>query len=57
MGRPSRALLGAANVHGFDMAFRFGSLALALSALVFFVMVSIDRHHLGQHDDAPSAFV
>ena len=57
MGKPSPAQLGSANVHGFDMAFRFGSLALALSALVFFVMVNIDRHHLGQHDDVASAFV
>ena len=41
----------AANVHGFDMAFRFGSLAMAVAALSFFLLVNIDRHHLGQHDE------
>ena len=41
----------AATVHGFDMAFRFGSLMLLLAAIIFFSMVNIDRHHLGQHDE------
>ena len=40
-----------ASVHGFDMAFRFGSLMLILAAFHFFFLVNIDRHHLGQHDE------
>ena len=43
-------VMAEARVHGYDMAFRFGSLMFALAALVFFFMVNIDRHHLGQHD-------
>ncbi len=38
-------------VHGYDLAFRFGALMLLLSAVVFYVCVNIDRHHLGQHDE------
>jgi hypothetical protein len=45
------ALVSAAHVHGFDLAFRFGSLMLLLAALHFFLLVNIDRHHLGQHDE------
>jgi EmrB/QacA subfamily drug resistance transporter len=41
----------AGRVHGYDMAFRFGSLVLLTSAAVFYLMVNIDRHHLGQHDE------
>lgn len=41
-------------VHGFDMAFRFGSLTLLVAAVVFYSLVNIDRHHLGQHDVEPS---
>ena len=37
-------------VHGYDVAFRFGSLMLLLGAVFFFTLVNIDRHHLGQHD-------
>ena len=43
-------VMAEARVHGYDMAFRFGSLMFVLAALVFFFMVNIDRHHLGQHD-------
>jgi len=46
----------AANVHGFDLAFRFGSLMLVLAAVHFFLLVNIDRHHLGQHDEVAAAF-
>lgn len=45
------ALRNTANVHGFDMAFRFGSLVLLLAAITFFSLANIDRHHLGQHDE------
>jgi EmrB/QacA subfamily drug resistance transporter len=45
------ALVSAAHVHGFDLAFRFGSLMLLLAALHFYLLVNIDRHHLGQHDE------
>ncbi len=45
------ALHIAASVHGYDMAFRFGSLALFLAGITFFSLVNIDRHHLGQHDE------
>jgi MFS family permease len=41
-------------VHGFDMAFRFGSLTLLASAIVWFFVVNIDRHHLAQHDQVPA---
>ncbi|MDE3064304.1 MAG: MFS transporter [Acidobacteriota bacterium] len=41
-------------VHGFDVAFRFGSLVLAVAAVAFYALVNIDRHHLGQHDLVPS---
>ena len=40
-----------ANVHGFDMAFRFGALALFAAAAAFFVLANVDRHHLAQHDE------
>ncbi|MEO9181569.1 MAG: MFS transporter, partial [Acidimicrobiales bacterium] len=46
------ALLHAtANVHGYDQSFRFGSLMLLLAAIAFGVLVNINRHHLGQHDE------
>ena len=41
-----------AHVHGYDESFRFGALMLFLAAVVFFGLVNIDRHHLGQHDEA-----
>jgi EmrB/QacA subfamily drug resistance transporter len=41
-----------AEVHGFGEAFRFGALTMALAAGVFYFLVNIDRHHLGQHDGA-----
>ncbi|HEY7932178.1 MAG TPA: MFS transporter [Acidimicrobiales bacterium] len=37
--------------HGYSVAFRFGALMLLLAGAVFFAMVNIDRHHLGQHDE------
>ena len=43
-------IMAEARVHGYDMAFRFGSLMFVLAAAVYFFMVNIDRHHLGQHD-------
>lgn len=45
------SLTVAGQVHGFDEAFRFGAGVFAVSALVFFFAVNIDRHHLGQHDE------
>jgi MFS family permease len=44
-----------ANVHGFDEAFRFGSLMLLVAAVAFYFIVNIDRHHLGQHDEVTVA--
>ncbi len=48
------AVLAAKNVHGYDMAFRFGAITMFVAAVVFFSMVNIDRHHLGQHDEVPA---
>jgi hypothetical protein len=45
------ALKAPADVHGVDMAFRFGSLMLIPAAMHFYFLVNIDRHHLGQHDE------
>ena len=45
------ALRDTAYVHGFDMAFRFGSLMLLLAGITFFSLANVDRHHLGQHDE------
>jgi hypothetical protein len=45
-------LKATAHVHGYDESFRFGALMLLLAALSFFALVNIDRHHLGQHDEA-----
>jgi EmrB/QacA subfamily drug resistance transporter len=45
-------LMATAHVHGYDESFRFGAVMLALAALSFFALVNIDRHHLGQHDEA-----
>ena len=42
-------------VHGYDMAFRFGASVLVLAAVVFYLMANVDRHHLAQHDQVPSA--
>jgi predicted MFS family arabinose efflux permease len=49
------ALHVAGAVHGYDLAFRFGSLMILLSSVVFYVFVNIDRHHLGQHDEVAVA--
>ena len=40
-----------AATHGFAVAFRVGSLSLFLGAVIFFLLVNVDRHHLAQHDD------
>ena len=37
--------------HGFSVAFELGAGCMLLAAVVFFVLVNVDRHHLGQHDD------
>lgn len=48
----ARLLLAAqSHVHGYDESFRFGALMMLLAAVVFFGLVNIDRHHLGQHDE------
>jgi EmrB/QacA subfamily drug resistance transporter len=55
----SKAALAAlhirANVHGYDLAFRFGSLMVLIAAILFYVLANIDRHHLGQHDEVAIA--
>jgi len=47
-------LAAAASVHGYDQAFRFGAVVFVVAAVVFFFTVNIDRHHLAQHDEAPT---
>ncbi len=47
------ALHVAGAVHGYDLAFRFGALMIFVAAVFFYSLVNIDRHHLGQHDQAP----
>ncbi|HEV2427667.1 MAG TPA: MFS transporter [Acidimicrobiales bacterium] len=42
-------------VHGYDVAFRFGAVVLLAAAGLFFFMANVDRHHLAQHDQVPSA--
>jgi len=53
--RAKLLLMATAHVHGYDESFRFGALMLALAAVSFFALVNIDRHHLGQHDEAVTA--
>ena len=48
------ALKAAGQVHGFDQAFRFGAGVFVVAAIVFYFLVNIDRHHLAQHDEAPT---
>jgi len=50
--RAKLQLMATAHVHGYDESFRFGALMLLLAAVSFFALVNIDRHHLGQHDEA-----
>ena len=50
-----KGLRNAAQVHGFDEAFRFGSLMLLVAAISFYFLANIDRHHLGQHDESAVA--
>jgi predicted MFS family arabinose efflux permease len=45
-------LIVASHVHGYDESFRFGALMLFIAAVLFFTLSNIDRHHLGQHDEA-----
>jgi EmrB/QacA subfamily drug resistance transporter len=45
-------LIATSHVHGYDESFRFGAVMLFIAALSFFALVNIDRHHLGQHDEA-----
>ncbi len=40
-----------ATVHGFDVAFRFGAAVLAGTAVMFFLVVNVDRHHLASRDE------
>ena len=40
-----------AQTHGFSVAFQLGAGCMLAAAIVFFLMVNVDRHHLGQHDD------
>jgi EmrB/QacA subfamily drug resistance transporter len=53
--KPPRVILQEAAVHGYDTAFRFGSLMLLLGSVTFFLLVNVDRHHLGQNDTAAVA--
>jgi predicted MFS family arabinose efflux permease len=50
------ALIASAHVHGYDESFRFGALMLFLAAVLFFGLVNIDRHHLGQHDEVAEVY-
>ncbi len=45
-------LVATSHVHGYDESFRFGAAMLFVAAVFFFVLVNIDRDHLGQHDEA-----
>ena len=53
--KPGFALLRPALVHGYDLAFRFGGVILLLASVAFFLLVNVDRHHLGQHDEVAVA--
>jgi EmrB/QacA subfamily drug resistance transporter len=46
-------LQAAATVHGFDMAFRMGSIFVLAAAAAFYLLCNIERHELG-HAEAPS---
>ncbi len=46
-------LQAAATVHGFDMAFRMGSIFVLASAVAFYLLCNIERHELG-HAEVPS---
>jgi len=46
-------LQAAATVHGFDMAFRMGSLFVLAAAAAFYLLCNIERHELG-HAEVPS---
>ncbi len=45
--------------HGFSVAFRWGAGSMFIAAVIFVIMVNVDRHHLGQHDDVgePDAII
>ncbi|MSY31775.1 MAG: MFS transporter [Actinobacteria bacterium] len=46
-------LQAAATVHGFDMAFRMGSIFVLAAAVAFYLLCNIERHELG-HAEVPS---
>ena len=46
-------LQAAATVHGFDMAFRMGSIFVLAAAAAFYLLCNIERHELG-HAEVPS---
>ena len=50
-GLPAGATAPDALTHGFSVAFRWGSASLFIGAVIFFLLVNVDRHHLAQHDD------
>jgi EmrB/QacA subfamily drug resistance transporter len=50
--KANKLLIATSHVHGYDESFRYGSLMLFIAAFAFFALVNIDRHHLGQHDEA-----
>jgi hypothetical protein len=49
---PTLAQTHDAMVHGYATAFRFGSLVILVSAVVFYLMVNLDRHSLGHTENA-----
>jgi len=53
MAHVTPELKAAATVHGFDMAFRMGSIFVLASAVAFYLLCNIERHELG-HAEVPS---
>jgi hypothetical protein len=53
MAHVTSELKAAATVHGFDMAFRMGSIFVLASAVAFYLLCNIERHELG-HAEVPS---
>jgi EmrB/QacA subfamily drug resistance transporter len=53
MAHVTPELQAAATVHGFDMAFRMGSIFVLASAVAFYLLCNIERHELG-HAEVPS---
>jgi EmrB/QacA subfamily drug resistance transporter len=50
-GASTTAAQHAAQVHGYTVSFLWCGGVFLAAALVYFLMVNIDRHHLAQHDD------